>query len=118
MNAVVALVVGAVFAAGLYAMLRRDLFLVVCGTVMVTNAAILLVVALRPADRIAPFLPLADPSKASDPLAQAIALTALVIGFGTSVLLLFVVLGVARTHASLDVADMAAEEEAEEGGPA
>ncbi len=113
MSLLVALAVGALFAAGLNTMLRRDLFRVVCGTVLITNAAIFAIVALDPVRRQVPRLPVADPALVADPLAQAVALTALVIGFGTSVFLLFVVLAVVRTHTTLDVADLATAEREE-----
>ena len=51
---------------------------------------------------------------APDPLAQALALTAVVIGFATTVLLLRVMLAVARTHQTIDLEDLVAAECAEE----
>jgi multicomponent Na+:H+ antiporter subunit C len=69
----------------------------------------------------APIYPLDQGQPVSDPLAQAMTLTALVIGFATTALLLVMAYRVYTTHRSVDLDDLArserrAEEELE-GSP-
>lgn len=108
MSIVTALVVGVIFGSGVHLMIRRDAIELALGSMLVTNAAVLLVVASG--FRTAP----SRVEGAPDPLAQALALTAVVIGFATTVLLLRVMLAVARTHQTIDLEDLVAAECAEE----
>ena len=106
MTLLTAIVFGVLFGAGIHLMVRRDALKLVGGTVLVGNAATLLLMAGAFDGREAPLLPVDDPSQVADPLVQALALTALVIGFGTTVLLLRVALAVERTHGTLDMEDL------------
>ncbi len=90
---VLIIIMGALFAAGVYAMLERSLTRVLIGFLLLGNAAnlFLLVVMGRPG--IAPFFGDAagsstDPDAMSDPLPQALTLTAIVITFAVSAFLL------------------------------
>lgn len=86
---VLIIVMGALFAAGVYAMLERSLTRVLIGFLLLGNAAnlFLLVVMGRPG--VAPFFGAADsPDEMSDPLPQALTLTAIVITFAVSAFLL------------------------------
>src|SRR4029453_12647169 len=70
----------------------------------------------------APISPLIEGEPVSDPLTQAMTLTALVIGFAVTALLLAMVHRVYVTHRSVDLDDLArsersAEEELERGVP-
>lgn len=111
------LVVAAVFAVlvgtGAHLMTRNDLIKLVAGTLLITNAAVLLLVAGGFDRHVAPILP-ADPRTMSDPLVQALALTAVAIGFGTTVILLRIALAVERSHGTIDVEELV-EAELEEG---
>jgi multicomponent Na+:H+ antiporter subunit C len=104
MTLVFALVVGVLFAAGAYLLLKADLFRVVVGTVLISNAAVLTLVAagLVRGGR-APIEPFRDPGGVSDPLVQALALTAIVIGFAVTALLLSLA---ARIYASEGTVDL------------
>lgn len=106
----VSLVFGVLFGVGIHLMVRRDALRLVGGTVLITNAAVLLLMAATLKGREAPILPVSEPTAAADPLVQALALTALVISFGTTVLLLRVALAVERTHGTLDMEDLVAAE--------
>jgi multicomponent Na+:H+ antiporter subunit C len=114
-----AIVFGVLFGAGVHLMLRRDALKLIGGMVLIGNAAVLLLVSGGFAGTEAPILPVRDPQLVADPLLQALALTALVINFGTTVLLLRVALAVERTHGTLDMEDLVRAEVAEdpEGGP-
>ena len=87
-------VIGVLFAAGFYLMLRRSLMKVVVGVSLMTNAVNLVVFTAAGLSRGgAPLVQAgesAPPAGAADPLPQAFILTAIVIGFG--VLAFFVTL--------------------------
>lgn len=85
---VLVIIMGVFFAAGVYAMLERSLTRVLIGFLLLGNAAnlFLLIVMGRPG--VAPFSGAADPEDMSDPLPQALTLTAIVITFAVSAFLL------------------------------
>lgn len=86
MNLVLAIVIGVLYAAGLYLIMRRNLLKLVMGLVILSQAANLLIfvsAGLRSAN--APIVPVGydvPPEVVADPLPQALILTAIVIGFG------------------------------------
>ena len=81
-----ALVVGALFGASVYMMLRRSIVKLVIGLILLSNAANLLIFTVYGLTRGAPpLIPegMQMPDGAwADPLPQALILTAIVIGFG------------------------------------
>lgn len=86
---VLIVIMGALFAAGVYAMLERSLTRVLIGFLLLGNAAnlFLLIVMGRPG--VAPFFGAAESAdQMSDPLPQALTLTAIVITFAVSAFLL------------------------------
>lgn len=85
---VLVIVMGALFAAGVYAMLERSLTRVLIGFLLLGNAAnlFLLIVMGRPG--VSAFFGTATPEEMSDPLPQALTLTAIVITFAVSAFLL------------------------------
>lgn len=117
MSLLVALVFSVLFGSGVHLMVRRDLVRVVAGTMMISNAAILLLVSAGFSGREAPILPAEDVDRLSDPLVQALALTAVVIAFGASVLLLRVAFAVERTHGTLGVDEIVRAEQEEGRDP-
>jgi multicomponent Na+:H+ antiporter subunit C len=104
-----ALVVAVVFASGTYLLLQRDLTRVVVGIILVSNSAVLFIISAGLARGAAPILPL-EGEGASDPLVQAMALTALVIGFAVAALLLAMVYRLYATHGTVDLEEIAAAE--------
>lgn len=108
MSIVTAVVIGVIFGAGVHLMVRRDAAELAIGSLLVTNAAVLLLVTsgFRVLQGAAYEVP--------DPLAQSLALTAVVIGFGTTVLLLRILLAVARTHQTIDLEDLVEAEAVDE----
>jgi multicomponent Na+:H+ antiporter subunit C len=111
MEAWMALVVGALYAAGLYLLLRRSLVKLVLGLALLGHAANLLIfTAGRIGRAAAPIVPggasgLEPPY--ADPVPQALVLTAIVIGFGVQA---FAVVLLRQTYArtrtdDLDVLD-------------
>jgi len=112
MRLVFALAAATLFGTGAYMLLNRDLVRVVLGIVMISQSATLTLIAAGLTRGEAPILPL--PSGAvSDPLSQAMALTAIVIGLAVTSLLLVIVLRVAQAYRSPDL-DEVAHDEAEE----
>jgi multicomponent Na+:H+ antiporter subunit C len=106
-----ALAAAALFGIGAFLVLERDLLRVVLGIVVISHAATLTVIASALTRGAAPILPLRSHSVA-DPLSQAMALTAIVIGLALTALLLALVLRVVRAYRSKGL-DEVAEEEAE-----
>jgi multicomponent Na+:H+ antiporter subunit C len=106
-----ALVAATIFGTGAYLLLHRDLVRVVLGVVLISQAAVLTLIASGLTRGAAPIYPLTD-RPVSDPLSQGMALTAIVIGLAVTALLLVLVLRVSLAFASREI-DEVAEEEAE-----
>jgi multicomponent Na+:H+ antiporter subunit C len=106
-----ALTAALLFGTGAYLLLNRDLVRVVLGVVVISQAAVLTLIASGLSRGAAPIHPLPD-GEISDPLSQAMALTAIVIGMAVTALLLALVLRVVRAYRSQEL-DEVAEEEAE-----
>lgn len=102
MNVILSLTVATLFGVGAYLLLKRDLIRVVLGMSLISNAAILFTVAAGLTRGSAPILPVPEEMSFSDPLVQALALTAIVINFGVTILLLVLVYQVWVTHRSID----------------
>jgi multicomponent Na+:H+ antiporter subunit C len=120
-NLFIALVVAVLFGTGTTLVLKPDLFRMVVGLALVSNAASLTVITSGLRRGQAPIYPLDQGQPVGDPLAQAMTLTALVIGFATTSLLLAMAYRVYATHRSVDLDDLArserTSEEALERGP-
>ncbi len=101
-----ALVIAVVLASGTFLLLQRDLFRVVIGIILVSNSATLFIVASGLSRGAAPIYPLPD-SGVSDPLVQAMALTALIIGFGVAALLFAMVYQLYASHHTMDLEEIA-----------
>jgi multicomponent Na+:H+ antiporter subunit C len=111
MNLVFAIAAAALFGTGAYLLLSRDLVRVVLGVVVVSQAAVLTLIASAIVRGAAAIYPLPD-EPISDPLSQAMALTAIVIGMAVTALLLTLVLRVTISFRSRAL-DELAETEAE-----
>ncbi len=106
---VFALAAGIVFGAGAFLVLTNDLVRVVAGMVLISQSAVLVVIASGLTRGDAPILPTGD-KHPSDPLVQAMALTAIVIGLAVTALLLAIVARVRATLSSLEVRELARDE--------
>lgn len=110
MESVFAVVVGVLYATGIYLMVRRSIVKTVFGLALLGNGANLLIFTVGrltagsppyvPAGELAPLLPVADP------LPQALILTAIVIGFGVQAFALVLIKRVYQTVGSDDVDKM------------
>ena len=102
-----ALVFAVVFASGTFLLLQRDLTRVVVGIILISNSAVFFIIAAGLTRGVAPIHPLEGAGSVSDPLVQAMALTALVIGFGTAALLLAMVYRLYVSHRTVDAEEIA-----------
>ena len=86
---VLIIIMAVLFACGVYAMLERSLTRVLIGFLLLGNAANLLLLIVMGDPGLAPFYGASDdPNAVSDPLPQALTLTAIVITFAVSAFLL------------------------------
>ena len=113
MEVLMAIVTGIIFAAGIYLLLSRTLLRILFGTMMLTNSALLLLITMGKLKRgEAPVLREGAIAYA-DPLPQALILTAIVIGFAVTALIIVFSF---RTYQALgkdDTEDMKGTEEHE-----
>jgi multicomponent Na+:H+ antiporter subunit C len=114
MRLLLALTVAALFGSGAYLLLKHDLVRVAAGVLLISNSASLFIVAAALSRGAAPIYPLPPDMPVSDPLAQAMVLTSLVITFATTALLLSLVF---RLYGALRNADAPETVHAVEAGP-
>lgn len=105
--------IAVLFGSGAYLALQRDLIRLAVGMVLLSNAANLFIMAAGLTRGAPPISPLPEDGRISDPLVQAMTLTAIVISFAVAALLLSLVYRVYTSHLSLDLDDLAAAEERE-----
>jgi multicomponent Na+:H+ antiporter subunit C len=123
LNLAVSLVVAVMFGSGAFLVLQRDLFRVVVGIVLISNSASLFIIAAGLTRGSTPILPLPEGSTASDPLVQAMAITAIVITSSVAALLLSLIYRLYVSHDTVDITSISEAEarEAEalerKGGP-
>jgi len=102
-----AIVIGGLYAAGLYMMMRRSMVKLAIGIGLLGNAANLLIFSAANLTRgKPPFLPLdgsASTASVADPVPQALILTAIVIGFGV---LAFLLVLLSRTYKVVGTDDL------------
>mgnify|MGYP001190139119 CR=1 FL=1 len=114
MRLVFAAAASIIFGTGAYLLLSRDLVRVVLGLVLVSQAAVLTLIATGLSRGQAPIYPFEPGEAVSDPLSQAMALTAIVIGLAVTALLLVLVLRVVDAYRARDLGEVAQDEAAYE----
>jgi multicomponent Na+:H+ antiporter subunit C len=102
------LAMAVVFGSGAFLVLQRDLMRVVVGIILISNSASLFIVAAGLTQGPVPILPApgGDGASVSDPLVQAMALTAIIITSSVTALLLSVVYRLYVSHDSVDLTDI------------
>jgi multicomponent Na+:H+ antiporter subunit C len=85
---VLPVIIGGLYAAGVYLLLDRSLTRVLVGFLLLGNATNLLLLSSGGPAGLAPILGYAEPEEMSDPLPQALILTAIVITFGVTAFIL------------------------------
>lgn len=107
MNLIIAVLIGLLFASGLFCILRRSLMKLVVGIILLSQGANLLVFSAGGLVNDKPAFATADtllpPAGHADPLPQALVLTAIVIGFGLVVFSLSLLL---RAYAATGTDDI------------
>lgn len=106
MNTLLAICVGILYSTAIYLILRRSIVKLVIGLVLLSNASNLLIFTASGLTREAPpLIPegAPPPEVMADPLAQALILTAIVIGFGV---LAFAVVLIRRAYEVVKADDM------------
>ena len=88
---VLPVMIGGLYAAGVYLLLDRSLTRVLLGFVLLGNATNLLLLSTGGPAGLAPILGYAEPEQMNDPLPQALILTAIVITFGVSAFVLAII---------------------------
>ncbi len=88
---VLPVIIGGLYAAGVYLLLDRSLTRVLLGFLLLGNATNLLLLSTGGFRGLAPILGYAEPEDMSDPLPQALILTAIVITFGIASFVLAII---------------------------
>jgi multicomponent Na+:H+ antiporter subunit C len=114
MTLVFSLAIAILIGSGAYLLLKHDLIRVVVGVLLLSNGANLFIMSAGLTRGPAPIYPIADSGRVADPLVQAMTLTAIVITFGVTALLLSLIYRVYAAHATLDTGTLAEVEELEE----
>ncbi|MDY6764447.1 MAG: sodium:proton antiporter [Halobacteria archaeon] len=114
----IAATIGVMFASGTYLVLQRDVVRVIWGVILMSQAANVYLVTMGGiGDSIAPIIgheENVDPSIYTDPLVQALVLTAIVIGFGVSAFLLVLTYRVYEENNSIDLGEFGRREDSNE----
>lgn len=107
METLIALLIGLLYAAGIYSMLRRSLMKLVIGLILISQATNLLIFDAAGLTRAKPPLVpeglLVPDGPYADPIPQALILTAIVISFGV---LAFVLVLMHRTNKAIGTDDL------------
>lgn len=105
---VLAVTLGLLFAFGTFLVLRRDVVRVVWGVVIMSQAANLYLITMGgvSSSDVAPIVT-EKTVNSTDPLVQALVLTAIVIGFGTTAFALVLTYRVYEEHGTVDLDDIA-----------
>ena len=111
MTLIFALGFAILFGAGSYLLLKHDLIRVVGGMILISNAANLFIMASGLTRGREPIYPLPEGETVADPLVQSMTLTAVVISFGVSALLMTIVYRFYGAHRSVDIEHLADVEE-------
>ena len=103
---VLAVVLGVLFALGTFLVLRRDVVRVVWGITIISQAANVYLVTMGGVSGLAPIGHGGGGDLPTDPLVQALVLTAIVIGFGTTALALVLTYRVYQEHGTIDMYEL------------
>ena len=106
---VLAVVLGTLFAFVTFLVLRRDIVRVVWGVTIISQSANVYLVTMGGLSGSVPILGHGapeNPATVTDPLVQALVLTAIVIGFGTTAFALVLTYRVYEEHGTIDLREL------------
>ena len=104
---VLAVVLGLLFALGTFLILRKDLVRVVWGVTIISQAANVYLVTMGGLRGAVPIISHGGAhGEVTDPLVQALVLTAIVIGFGTTAFALVLTYRVYEEHGTIDLTEV------------
>ncbi|WP_135662810.1 sodium:proton antiporter [Halorhabdus rudnickae] len=104
---VLAVVLGLLFALGTFLVLRRDVVRVVWGVTIISQAANVYLVTMGGLRGAVPIISHGGAhGEVTDPLVQALVLTAIVIGFGTTAFSLVLTYRVYEEHGTIDLTEV------------
>ncbi len=105
---VLAAALGVLFSLGTFLVLRRDVVRVVWGVTIISQSANVYLVTMGGLSGSAPIVSHGGEGAAhtTDPLVQALVLTAIVIGFGTTALALVLTYRVYEEHGTIDTYEL------------
>lgn len=110
MEVLLAILIGCLYAAGFYMMLRRSIIKLIIGLILLSNAANLLIFTISDITRGAPPLIREGEQTISgdfaDPVPQALVLTAIVIGFGVQAFAIVLIKKVFQKTGTDDLDDL------------
>lgn len=107
---VLAIVLGVLFGTGTFLILRRDLVRVVWGVTIISQSANVYLITMGEIGGSVPIIGhgVDNPGTVTDPLVQALVLTAIVIGFGTTAFALVLSYRVYQEHGTLNLEEVEA----------
>ena len=103
MEIIMSIVIGIVFAVSVYLLLSRNLIRVILGTLIISHGVHLLLITMSELQRGAPPLLNYGEESYADPLPQALVLTAIVISFGVTSMLLVMAYRTYQEHKTEDL---------------
>lgn len=106
MEILMSIVIGIIFAVAVYLMMSRNLIRVILGTLIISHGVHLLLLTMSGLQSGSPPLLFLDESTYTDPLPQALILTAIVIAFGVTALLAVIGYKTYEAHKTVDLEEL------------
>lgn len=114
MTLLLSFTIAVLFGVGAYLTIKRDLIRVVVGVTLFSYATHLFLMGSALIEGLAPIYPLDNVVQVSDPLVQALTLTAIVIGLGASGVLFCIIYRIYTSHGAIDQLTIGAAERADD----
>jgi len=103
MEILMSIMIGVIFSVSVYLFLSKSIIRVILGSVLLSHGVHLLLMTMSELQRGAPPLLNLDAESYTDPLPQALVLTAIVISFGVTALLLVMAYRTYKVHKTDDL---------------
>lgn len=106
MEILMSVIIGVVFSVSIYLFLSRSIIRVIFGTLLISHGVHLLLITMSGLQRGGPPLLGLDATEYTDPLPQALVLTAIVISFGITAFLLVMAYRTYQEHKTDDLEEL------------